>query len=85
MPDLIFSSLLIKYNNISYVEIPNVEPNPKLSHVKNAIKLLKDLDLDVNTPFYHPKFIACDACTARSGFCNVVVIEDERIEENVTQ
>ena len=37
------------------------------------------------TPFYHPRFIACDACTAYSGFCNVVVIEDERIEENVTQ
>lgn len=34
-------------------------------------------------PFYHPRFIACDACTAYSGFCNVVVIEDERIEEDV--
>ena len=44
-----------------------------------------NLDLDVDTPFYHPKFIACDACTARSGFCNVVVIEDERIDEDATK
>ena len=34
-------------NNISYIEIPNVEPNPKLSHVKNAIKLLKDENIEL--------------------------------------
>lgn len=38
-----------------------------------------------HTPFYHDRFIACDACTVRSGFCNVVIIEDKRIENNVTK
>ena len=30
-----------------------------------------------DTPYFGNGFIACDACTARSGFCNVVVIDDD--------
>ena len=31
-----------------------------------------------DTPYYGDHFIACDACTARSGFCNVVVLDDTK-------
>lgn len=49
---------------------------------KKFSKNPEDKVIENFTPFYHPRFIACDACTAYSGFCNVVVIEDERVEEN---
>ena len=39
----------------------------------------KDAKFD---PFYGDGFISIDACTAHSGKCNVVVIEDEFLKEN---
>ena len=34
-------------NNIEFIEISGVEPNPKLTHVKNAIKLLEKEDIQL--------------------------------------
>jgi hypothetical protein len=34
------------------------------------------------TPYYGKGFISIDACTAHSGKCNVIVIEDEFLEDN---
>lgn len=43
--DKVIASL--KENNIEYVEISGVEPNPKLSHVKKAVKTLENENIEL--------------------------------------
>jgi hypothetical protein len=49
------------------------------ARVENCSEFGKDAKFD---PYYGDGFISIDACTAHTGKCNVIVLEDEFLEDN---